>query len=346
MDNENNKTTKRNPFKLILILVIVIAVATGLSYFTYTQYQTYQHNSFIEKYYQASPDEIDTLFTISDSEDLMFDTEAYKSFENACLGNTNNNLLAMGFYAKRGTIECHSSETTVAVVDEKEITITDHPSSYINIINNYIYYRDDSDRKIYRNSLDDNESECIVDANCGEIVVTAKGIYYIDFATKKLNYLAFSNDEPNQVYDNRIISFAVIGECCFVLNEDKSFGFLKLNKDYTEIDSDVDTFFFDGSIYIQKGSKVYRLNSFTDSDCVIDNIEGFLIYESAGYLYISDNEKITRIPVNGEGEPQEIYSLKENEIVKSIIETSSSCEIKIFTEKDGILYEKPVSNNQ
>jgi len=345
MDNEIIKTPKRNPFKYVLILVIVIAAAAGLSYFTYTQYQAYQHNSFIEKYYHASLDEVDTLFAISDSEELMFDTEAYKSFENACLGNANNNLLAMGFYAKIGGIECHSGETTVAVVDEKELTISDHSSSYINIINNCVYYRNDSDRKIYRYSLDDNESECVVDANCGETVITAKGIYYIDYATKKLYYLAFSGDELNQVYDNRIISFAVVGECCFVLNEDKTFGISKSNKDFTEIDSDVDAFFFDGNIYIQKGSKVYRLNSFTDSDCVIDNTEGFLIYENAGYLYISDIEKIYQIPVNREGESQEIYSLKENEIVKAIIDTGSSCEIKIFTEKDGILYEKTVSNN-
>ena len=345
MDNEIIKAPKSNPFKFVLILVIVIAAAAGLSYFTYTQYQAYQHNSFIEKYYQASPDETDTLFAISDSEELMFDKEAYMSFENACLGNTNNNQLAMGFYAKRVSIECHSGETTVAVVDKKELTISEHSSSYINIINNYVYYRNDSDRKIYRYSLDDNESECVVDANCGETVVTAKGIYYIDYATKKLYYLAFSGDELNQVYDNRIISFAVVGECCFVLNEDKTVGISKSNKDFTEIDSDVDAFFFDGNIYIQKGSKVYRLNSFTDSDCVIDNTEGFLIYENAGYLYISDNEKIYQIPVNREGESQEIYSLKENEIVKAIIDTGSSCEIKIFTEKDGILYEKTVSNN-
>lgn len=346
MDNEIIKTPKRNPFKFILILIVVIAASVGLSYFTFTQYQAYQHNSFIERYYQASPDETDTLFTISDSEELMFDTEAYKSFENACLGNTNNNLIAMGFYAKKGSIECHSDKATIAVVDEKEVTITNHLSSYINIINNCIYYRDDSDRRIYRNSLDDNQSECVVDANCGETVVTAKGIYYIDFATKKLNYLTFTNDKPNQIYDTRIISFAVVGECCFVLNEDKSFGILKSNKEFTEIDSDVDAFLFDGNTFIQKGSKVFRLNSFSDSDCVIDNTEGSLIYENAGYLYISDNEKITRIPVSGEGEPQEIYSLKENEIVKSIIDTGSSYEIKIFTEKDGILYEKTVSNNQ
>ena len=342
MDNTTNNTGNKKPIKFVLILIVTIVAAIGLSSLTYMLYQPFYRNTVKEKYYQLPPNETEALFAISDSEDLMFDTKAYKLFEDSCLGNSNNNLIAAGCYAIKDNIECWSDETTVATIDGKEITIAEHPSSYINIIDNCVYYRDDSDRKVYRNLLDDSRSECVVDANCGETVVTVNGIYYIDFATKKLNYLAFSEKEPTLVYNNRIISFAVIGDSVFTLTENKVFGLLNANGDYTEIDSQVDKFFFDGNAYIQKGSKIYRISSFVSSEGVIDNTEGTLINMSNGYLFLADNDIVTRISTDVEGEPQQIYSLKKDEILKTIIGTGGSYEIKLYTEKDGLRYEKSI----
>ena len=46
------------------------------------------------------------LFSISENTDFLFDKEIYIKFENNCIGNTNNNLLSFGNYARKKNITC------------------------------------------------------------------------------------------------------------------------------------------------------------------------------------------------------------------------------------------------
>ena len=206
------------------------------------------------------------------------------------------------------------------------------------MINESVFYRDDTDRKIYRYFINDGTTECAVNANCGETIVSVKGVYYIDYSTKKLFFLAFSDKEPKLFFSKRISSFAVVGNSAFVLTEDNTFGFLRESGSFTPISTEVDRFFFDGSAHIQKGSNIYRIDSFTQSECVAEDTDGVLIYEGSGYLYIAEKDSITRLLDNGDTE--KICSLEENEIVKTMIETGSAYEIRLFVEKDGLLKEK------
>ena len=331
----------RSFFKSIMGIagvILLAAAACGLSLGTYTLYQNHQNEETRNAFFQASPDEADILLSISNHEDLLFDMEAYKKFETSCLGNTNSNLLASGIYAKKGNIVCTSGDGTTVTIDGQEKKISDHPSSYLNVINESVFYRDDTDRKIYRYFINDGTTECAVNANCGETIVSVKGVYYIDYSTKKLFFLAFSDKEPKLFFSKRISSFAVVGNSAFVLTEDNTFGFLRESGSFTPISTEVDRFFFDGSAHIQKGSNIYRIDSFTQSECVAEDTDGVLIYEGSGYLYIAEKDSITRLLDNGDTE--KICSLEENEIVKTMIETGSAYEIRLFVEKDGLLKEK------
>lgn len=327
--------------KGIVGIILIAAMACGLSYGTFKLIQNNQSKELREAFFKASPDEVDTLLAISDSEELLFDKEAYNIFENACLGNSNNNLLATGFYTKKGNTVCTSGSSSTALVDGKELKISDNPSSYLNIINNNVFYRNDTDRKIYRYSLEDGKTECAVSTNCGETIVSVKGIYYVDYSTKKLNYLAFDENEPKQLFDECISSFAVVGNAAFVLTDDNTFGLVKENGSFTLISTEVDCFFFNGSAYIQKGTKIYRIDSFTQSECAVENTSGKLIYADSDYFYIADSNSVTK--VLDDGTTEEIYSHAENEIVKSLIEAASTYEVRLYTEKDSILNEKKTS---
>ena len=128
-------------------VILLAAAACGLSLGTYTLYQNHQNEETRNAFFQASPDEADILLSISNHEDLLFDREAYKKFETSCLGNTNSNLLASGIYAKKGNIVCTSGDGTTVTIDGQEKKISDHPSSYLNVINESVFYRDDTDRK-------------------------------------------------------------------------------------------------------------------------------------------------------------------------------------------------------
>ena len=327
--------------KRIVVAILILVVACGLSFGTFKLFQNYQSKELRETFFRASPDEADVLFSISDSEDLIFDKEAYNIYEVACLGNSNRNLLATGFYAKKGNTVCASGSNTTALVDDKELKISDNPSSYINIINNNVFYRDDTDRKIYRYSLENGKTECFVNAACGETVVCVKGVYYVDYKDKKLNFLAFDESESKQLYDNRISSFAVVGNGIFILTDDNVFGFLKEGDSFIQITTEVERFFFDSSAYIQKGTKIYRIDSFTQSECMMEKTSGVLLFADRGCLYIAENDSVTKVLDNGTTE--KIYSLKENEIVKSLIETDTTYEVSLFTSKNGMLTEKKES---
>ena len=73
----------------------------------------------------------------------------------------------------------------------------------------------------------------------------------------------------------------------------------------------------------------------------MEKTSGVLLFADRGCLYIAENDSVTKVLDNGTTE--KIYSLKENEIVKSLIETDTTYEVSLFTSKNGMLTEKKES---
>ena len=256
-------------------------------------------------------------------------------FENNCIGNTNNNLLTFGTYAQRKNIVCESDDNTSIIINDEEKVISNDSSSYINIINNEVFFRNDSDRKIYCYSLKDSDVKCLVDANCGEMIVSKRGIYYIDYSTQLLNYYSFQTNTTEKVIDQKIKSFAVGGESLFVQTYNKNLELVNLDGSTIHIIGEVDRFFYDGTIYVQKGGVIYRISSLTSAERVFEEKKNArLIYVEDDYVFLLYNNKIQRVNIDGT-DGTDIDEFENNEVFKYMYSTESGCEITYSQKNDS-----------
>ena len=334
MENSNDVKFKRPIFIVFLTITCVLAIITAIgSYHIYY----YTHISEIKKQlYNADKNDVDMLFSISENTDFLFDKEIYMKFENNCIGNTNNNLLSFGNYARKKNIVCKSSDKTYLITNDNEKIILENSSSYINIMENEIFFRNDSDRKIYKYSLKDNITKCEIDANCGEMVVTKRGIYYIDYSTELLNYYSFQTNGTKYVIDSKVLSFAVAGESLFVLTNDKKLELITSNNFIKHITEGVDKFFYNGNIYIQKNSSIYRIDSLTSAEQVFDKInKGRLIYASENFVFLLDNNKIKRFNIFDMNNEEQIYTLKNTDVFKCMYETEKGYEVVFYSKNNS-----------
>lgn len=338
MDIETKTRIKSN-FKFAAIIVAVIVGALLLSGIAYLVVDGIQSNNEKEAYYQLSGENIDALFEISSNQTLMFDAKAYNKFENKCLGNENSNLLSFGCYCEKDDLICSSKDKTILTVGEKEIVISDSPASYINIIDNYVYYRNDSTRALYRYSISNNENECIVKSPCGEVVVSKKGVSYIDLTSSTLNYIQFDTMESSQVLDAQVKSFAVIGNLYYCLKSDKNFGVVTKDGDFDLIASDVDRFFCDGKIVIQKGNNIYIINETSTTESEIIGIEGVVIGFSDDEIYVNENQCVNVYNASTASLNRTIVELGKSEILKSFYILESTYEMTTYTGASSLYIE-------
>ena len=330
--NNENKLKIISRLKFIGKILLAIFCALLISGFVWLIVDKIESTATKEAYYMLSSDDIEALFEISDSPTLMFDNKAYNKFEVACLGNDNSILLSFGNYCEQDGLLCKSNEKTVLIVDEKEIVISDFPSSYINIIDDNVYYRNDSTREIYKYSISKNENECIVKVPCGEMIVSKNGIAYIDLSTSGLNYISLDTMETTPVFGEAVSSFAIIGNAYYCLKATKDFGIIKEDGQFKCIATDVDRFFCDGNIVIQKGSNIYVINGTSVSECQFD-IEGMVVGIFGDKVYINEDQSINAYCISTASFEESIVELENDEVFKAFYILKDSFELITYKDK-------------
>lgn len=333
------KTKINSKFIFAVIIILVIIAALLLSVFVYQFIEKNEAENKTEVYYQLSDKDIEALFEISNNRNLMFDKKSYNIFNDKCLGNNSSTLLSFGCYCEKDGMVCISKDKTVLTVGDEEIVISDSPSSYINIIDDNIYYREDSTRKLYKYSISNNTSMCIVDSPCGEVVVSKKGISYIELASSTLKHIAFATKETIQVIPEQVKSFVVIGNSYYCLKGDKTFGIISPNGEFDLITTDVDRFFCNGKIAIQKGSNIYVLSDANNLETQFTGLKGVLVGFSDDAIYIYENQHVNSYKTSTNVLDKTIVTLKPSEILKSFYITDDTYEIITYSE-DSSLYVK------
>ena len=190
---ENKKKHTGTLLVTIGCIIAAIIAGVGISFLVVQEYSHSHEVKVIQTYCALTENDTDALFAISDEPSVRFDTDAYKLFESACLGNTSTNLLSYGTYCEKGNMVCESVEKTILHKSNEDVVLYDRPSSYINIIDGCVYYRPDDTRQVYRYTVSDGETECVIDAPCREVVVSTKGISYIDYGSGQLKFYSLEN---------------------------------------------------------------------------------------------------------------------------------------------------------
>ena len=329
----------KKTFKISTILIIsflsIITAVIGESVFTYLK------NEQIKKDYSSSNAGIsdNNYYNISDSLITIYDQDTYKIFENACLGNSNSNLLSYGCYYAKDNIICKSTSNTELIIDGKTLIINETPSSYINIINNNVYYRDDKNRFLKKYNIDTSETEIVIDKPVGQAVVSTKGVSYIDYQTLCLNFLSFEDGTSKEISPLKISAFSIIGNIYLSLCENKELGFLEQNGDFRKIESDVDRFYYNGQIAIQKNNNIYLIDKSEKAFAEKRNVDGLLLGLHDNKMYFSHDNSIICCDIE---EPNisdnTIYKCNTNEIIKSIYVTDNTVEIQCYNNTDSETY--------
>ena len=339
--NTENKSKIISKLKITGKILLAVFCALLISGFVWLAVDKIESTAEKEAYYSLSSDNVEALFEISNSPTLMFDSKAYNKFEDDCLGNDNSILISFGNYYEKDGLLCKANKNTVLIIEGKEIVISDFPSSYINIINDNVYYRNDSTREIYKYSISKNENECIVKVPCGEMIVSKKGIAYIDLSTSVLNYISFETMETTPVLIDAVRAFAIIGNSYYCLNTNKDFGIIKEDGQFKCIATDVDRFFCDGNIVIQKGSSIYVINGTSVSECQLD-IEGVVVGIHDDKVYVNEEQSINVYNISTASFEESIVELEADEVFKAFYILKDSFEIITYKDDKSLYVENQI----
>ena len=326
------KIVKRTLLFLFITIVLAIVVYYAIS-FVNNYYSKKDYESKKQEYLNLLTMNTDDLFGISNVEGLIFDPEAYRMFENACLGNSNSNLLSNGNFSEKDGIVCQSINNTVLIVNGIETIISEKPSSFINIIGDDVYFRNDVNRALYKYTISTGNTECIVSKNCGEVVVSTKGISFIDFTTLQLMYIPFNTMKIETVAEIPIQSFTVVGMDYLCLTVEKDLGIMS-GQTFEKLDSNVDRFFYQGTIAIQKGDAIYVLKDGDEIENTIQNVDGILVNYNGDKLFVKNNASIDIYDLNIDSDSQILTNVAEEDAVKSFCTFDDSYEMVILNKTE------------
>lgn len=336
MDVEAKTKYKRRFITAVIIIAAVIGaiLLSGIIYFLVDRNHSVAER---ERYYQLADNDTESLFEISNSMALASDKKAYEKFEKNCLGNENSILLSFGCYCEKGGFTCMSGDTTTLTKNKEKNIISKFPASYINIVNAYVYFRDDMTKGIYRYSIAEKKAELIVAAPTGQMIVSKKGISYIDAASATLNHIQFDTMESSRIIDDQVKSFAVIGDSYYCLKENKDFGIITKDGYFDLIATNVDRFFCKHSIVVQKRDNIYVINEGTIKSELL-GIKGIVVGFSRDEIYIYENQCINAYSISKSAFDRTVVKLKDGEIIKCFYDLNDTYEIIVFSSRNS-LYE-------
>lgn len=289
-------------------------------------------NTYNDKtiYYGISPSNKEELYTLSDSNNLIYDVKAVGIFESNCLGNSNTNLLSYGCIYGDDQIKIISTNNIVIEQNGTKTTISKSPGSYINCIGDCVYYRNDEDRKIYQYSINSKETQCLIEKQCGEVIVSTKGIAFIDYESELLSYYSFESKDIKCVSEEKLIEFATVGDKYFCLAKNGNLFLLDANGKSSVIEKDVDKFYYAGSIVIQKKDNVFVLNNSILNRILGEDIKGKLVGCDDKKIYILEAKDIFSYNIKDGKFIDTVTTLSDDQVLKSFYIFSDGYELIVM----------------
>jgi len=309
-----------------------VAIVSSAVTFGVLKYQ----NTYNEKntYYGIDTSNTNKLYELSNSNNLIYDTKANQIFESNCLGNYNANLLSYGCIYSDDEIKIVSTNNIVLEQNEQKITISETPGSYINRIGDNVYYRNDEDRKIYNYSIESKETHCLIEKQCGEMIVSTKGIAFIDYENETLSYYSFENKETKCLSEQKLLEFATVGDKYFCLAKNGNLFLLNTNGKISVIEKKVDKFFYAGNIVIQKKDNVFVLNESILNKISSEDVKGKLIGCDYERIYVIEDKDISSYDIQNGKFIDTVTTLSDDQILKSFYIFDDSYELIVLNKTD------------
>jgi hypothetical protein len=235
------------------------------------------------------------------SDELLQYENAEAIYESVMLGNTNRNLLANGKYCDKGSYKAESTKNgLVLTTDGKPKTIHAELASYLNIINETLYFRDDKDFCLWMYDFSDQSAKSIVGERVGQITATADAIYYIDITeNNSLKVLREGKITVNLFKD--VDSFAILGSSIYYLSKDHALRkYSLIDKTTSIIQWNVNKFIIANGIIIENNGSLIEFSLsgkkarmlYSGSADLINADEKRVLYSEYSRIYMLDRKSL------------------------------------------------------
>ena len=189
-------------------------------------------------------------------------------------------------------------------MDDSEITLSGSIVSDVNIKNGIVYYRDQSERKIYAYDISSGVKTDLGIENAGQFALYDSDYIYIDLSNSSLICVDQKNENRKTLINSGVKSFAVAGASILYLDSNRTLNKLGLSDNLkTVIANNVDVFSFSGFLWlqnndklIQKGlseKKVYEYELKMPCNRLLGVTDHYIFFESSDGVYCHNIEKKT-----------------------------------------------------
>lgn len=243
--------------------------------------------------YRQSPDVVATFESL-DYEDT-FDIWNSKD-----LGNDVNVLLTGGSVYVRNQYKMLPSGdgTTLVIVDAAgNETALDVSASFLNVVGNTLYFRNDADRSIYAYDLPKGEVYPVVAGSVGEVFVTNDAMYFIDYnLDSTIQAMILSGTDKKCVVASPVSSFVVCGNYIIYLDTHSDLYYAPLN--------------LDANIDVEADANGDTEPSVNEPKKLVGNIERFMVGDR---IYVESKNTIFSFTPTG-GDAREEYTSTDNSL--------------------------------
>lgn len=184
------------------------------------------------------------------------------------------------------------------------------------------------------------------------MVVSTKGISYIDYGSGQLKFYSLENQKTQSLTNFAVSAFAVIGKDYFCLKANKTFGLLRNTGEFEELLTDVDRFCNAGKVIVQKKSNLYMVDASGIISVSCEQEIGKLVGFDGQNSYVLVDEAVYRLNCdadNTEG-PARVLHLNQSEVLKTLCysdkyEMKKAMVYSMESEPYQITEKQPISAN-
>jgi hypothetical protein len=234
--------------------------------------------------------------------ELLSYKDTYDLFVQEYLGNDPAQSLMGGYFYNNDSHMIYPDTTatcTLISVDGQEYEMADFLADEINVRRDYVVYRKPSSREIYIYDMVSRKNTALGITNAGEFVICGDEYYYIDLSNSSLVQSNVTTQEKKTLVADGVLSFAVAGNDLIILDSSHKLSRLNLtNNTTTLIGENITAFSFDGTLWFQNNTSVYRkklddknlepVDLGLQCNRLLGVTEAGLIFESEDGVYLFD----------------------------------------------------------
>lgn len=282
------KKTQRNVILISVIAASALSVILGIG----------MKGSALEREYQSYRMSLDRTMLNST---LLEYRDTWTLFEKNSLGNEMIQSQMGGYFYDDGRVSIYpdpESGCTIIEVDGTASTLSGSLAADLNVFGDKVYFRDTGSMELMVYSIPDQRTTKADIDRVGRFVVCDGMIVFKDLSTGILK-LYQEGDEPAQLSESKIVSFAVVGNEILYLAEDHFLHSLDIRRgDDVVIGENINSFLFDSDLWLQNNMDVYT-RSLTDETLSIFQIgmecrrllgktDAYLLFEGPNAICVYD----------------------------------------------------------